>query len=73
MSSFIKWNDVWFSKNRWNSNPLPKEWMEIFGSKYNYNGSLGGNTNEDMKEEENQEKVIDKMLENANFSFSDED
>ncbi len=47
--------------------------MEIFGSKYNYNGSLGGNANEDMKEEENQEKVINKMLENANFSFSDED
>ncbi len=47
--------------------------MEIFGSKYNYNGSLGGSINEDMKEEENQEKVINKMLENANFSFSDED
>jgi hypothetical protein len=26
-----KTNDVYFSKNVMNSNPLPKEWMEAFG------------------------------------------
>lgn len=29
---FKKWNSVYFAhKNYINSNPLPKEWMEIFG------------------------------------------
>jgi hypothetical protein len=46
--SLLNGTEVWFSRNLWNSNPLPKEWMEIFGSKYNYDSNSNSIQKDDI-------------------------